>query len=73
MTLTTVYSLFVKMTSEEQDLHMAAYRLKRDTDLADIPVMAASKANGFSEEEKALMKKLGFSVRDLKTLKECFS
>jgi len=52
---------------------MTAYRLKRDTDLADIPVMAASKANGFSEEEKALMKKLGFSVRDLKTLKECFS
>ena len=73
MTLTSMYSLFVKMTSEEQDSHMTAYRLKRDSDLADIPVLAASKCNGFSEDEKALMKKLGFSVRDLKTLKECFS
>ena len=73
MTLTSMYRLFVKMTSEEQEQHIAAYRLKRDTDLADIPVVSAAKMNGFSEEEKTLMKKLGFSVRDLKTLKECFS
>ena len=73
MTLTSMYRLFVKMSPEEQDTFMASYRMKRDGDLADIPVVAATKCNGFSEEEKALMKKLGFSIRDLKTLKECFS
>jgi hypothetical protein len=73
MILTSMYEIFIHMLPEEQDKFMGAYRMKRDTDLSDIPVAVGAKANGFSDEEKEVMKKLGLSVRDLKILKDAFA
>ncbi len=70
MHLQEMYPTFVLLSSEEQDAFMIRYREKRLQDLSDITPKDAEKVNGLTAEEKAIMKALGISAKDLKMLKE---
>jgi DNA-directed RNA polymerase subunit H (RpoH/RPB5) len=75
MRLEDLYPNFGKSLPEEQQLILAAYRLRRAQDLERISTADRKRATGarskfdLSEEEKKLMKKLGLKQKDVLALR----
>lgn len=67
-----MYPVFCLLSEEEQHSFMHAYREKRLEDLSEVSLQSAEKVNSLTDQEKALMKALGLTIKDLKTLKETF-
>lgn len=76
MRLENLYINFGKSPPEEQLKYLAEYRLRRAQDLAAVPPTSKTKSVikskidvSLSEEEKAIMKKLGLKQKDIAALR----
>ncbi len=74
MRLEELYPNFGESPPEEQAIYVAQYRLRRAKDLATIPSTKKQSAKtskiDLSEEEKAVMKSLGISMKDIVALRD---
>jgi hypothetical protein len=77
MRLEQMYINFGESPPEQQAAFMAEYRLRRASDLAKIPSTKKSTSKKpaleLSEEDKALMKKLGLKQKDIIAMREAVS
>jgi hypothetical protein len=61
---------FTLMNEEQQTAFVRAYRARRAVDLLEVTTYAVKKAaNKLTPEESALLKSLGISAKDLRSLK----
>lgn len=77
MRLEELYNNFGKAPHEEQQKFVAEYRLRRAQDLAEIPPITTRKIVSvkrsiidLSDDEKAVMKKLGLKQKDILSLRD---
>lgn len=77
MRLEQMFCNFGESPPEKQAEFMAAYRLRRASDLATIPSTKKSSIKKpsleLTDEDKALMKKLGLKQKDIIALREAAS
>jgi len=68
--LESLYPDFTQMSDEEQQMFIRNYRNKRREDFAEVTQYSVNKkADALTEDEKALLKLLKISAKDLRALK----